>query len=240
MDANCYDLSRAYLANKPFPHIVIDNFYPQAEISKVVAEVENLPEQVWTRHQDPTSVDCAVQRKKMALNQPYMLEGHAPWSQKLMSDFNSPLMLAWMSQLTGIPDLIPDPYNVGGGIHRTKTGGKLSVHADFNIHPKSGLHRRVNALLYLNRDWQESWGGNLELWDSEMKACQIQVSPIVNRLVVFNTTDNALHGHPEPLACPDDRCRLSFAFYYYTTDRPAKEKAPFHWANWQSRPEKGF
>lgn len=232
--------SEQYSKEEPFPHVVIDNFWPKKQLDDAVNQLTSMPESVWTQNIDPTSNDCTVQRKKCALNQPEMLGDHAPALQDIMRQMNSPEMLTWLEKLTGITDLQIDESNVGGGIHRSLRGGKLSVHADFNIHPSTGKHRRINALLYLNKDWEREYEGCLELWRDDMSECVKTIEPIFNRLVVFNTTDDALHGHPVKLECPEDRCRLSLAFYYYTDDRPENEKAPAHMALWQKRPVLGY
>lgn len=232
--------SKAYASATPFPHVVVDKFWDEPELSQALAELEAMPEYVWMQHLDPTSNDCMVQRKKMALNKPEMLEGHAPTMQKVMRQLNSPEMLAWLEKLTGITGLQIDESSVGGGLHRSRNGGKLSVHADFNLHPNTRKHRRINALLYLNKDWPEEYEGALELWKSDMSERVHNIYPLFNRLVVFNTTDDALHGHPVKLQCPDNRSRLSIAMYYYTDDRPEHEKAPAHMAVWKKRPGLGF
>src|SRR5581483_6543461 len=115
--------------------------------------------------------------------------------------------------------LIPDPYFTGGGLHQIERGGYLKIHADFDRHEKLGLQRRLNVLVYLNRDWDESYGGALELWDRAMTHPVVRVLPVFNRCVVFSTTDQSYHGHPEPLTCPPDRRRRSLALYYYTAAR---------------------
>ena len=124
--------------------------------------------------------------------------------------------------MTGIKGLIPDPHQAGGGLHETATGGHLSIHADFNIHPKLNLRRRMNLILFLNHDWKSSYGGELELWEKDMSACAKSVSPQIGRAVVFNTEDDSFHGHPEPLTCPEDVFRRSLALYYYTIPQPGE------------------
>ena len=155
---NTFDLeaiSKTYKENQPFPHIMLDDFWNQDELSLAVSEVTSLPEYIWLKYQDPTANEMIVQKKKMGLNQIYMLEKRCPTLEKIMYYMTSPTLLNFLTKLTGISDLIPDPSNLGGGIHRTSKGGKLSIHADFNIHPQTKLHRRVNVLLYLNKDWQD-------------------------------------------------------------------------------------
>jgi hypothetical protein len=115
-------------------------------------------------------------------------------------------------------------------------GGHLKVHADFNRHPKTELERRLNVLIYLNRDWKDEYGGAFELWNEDMTRCETKVMPYFNRCVVFSTTSRSFHGHPEPLECPEDRTRKSLALYYYTKDRPAAEKRWEHNTLFKARP----
>ncbi|MEE9394563.1 MAG: 2OG-Fe(II) oxygenase, partial [Planctomycetota bacterium] len=133
---------------------------------------------------------------------------------------NSPIMLLFLEELTGIPNLISDPYFGGGGPHRIEKGGFLKVHTDFNRHPKLRLYRRLNLLVYLNHDWPEEYGGHLELWDRDLSNCTSRILPTFNRTVVFETSDHSWHGHPHPLSCPSDRSRQSIGFYYYTAAKP--------------------
>ena len=89
-------------------------------------------------------------------------------------------------------------------------------------------------MLFLNREWDSAWNGQLQLWDKDLTRCVRSVDPIFNRLVVFNVTDDSFHGVPDIINCPHDRRRLSLALYYYTDDRPDHEKGPFHWASWKT------
>jgi Rps23 Pro-64 3,4-dihydroxylase Tpa1-like proline 4-hydroxylase len=141
---------------------------------------------------------------------------------------NSWEMLHFLERLTGIDGLIPDPYFGGGGIHQIEPGGFLEVHADFNWHPKLRLDRRLNMLIYLNRDWPEEYGGHLELWDRQLRECVRSILPVFNRTVVFSTTDSSYHGHPRPLGCPPGRTRKSVSLYYYTNGRPDEERSAPH------------
>ena len=86
----------------------------------------------------------------------------------MLREFNSRQFTLFLETLTGIDNLIPDPYFIGGGIHLSGPGDFLKIHADFNWHHKLQAYRRVNALLYLPEEWDESWGGALEFWDREM------------------------------------------------------------------------
>jgi Rps23 Pro-64 3,4-dihydroxylase Tpa1-like proline 4-hydroxylase len=146
--------------------------------------------------------------------------------------------LGFLEKLTGIPHLVPDPYLEGGGFHSIGRGGFLKIHADFNWHHRLHLHRRLNVLLYLNVNWEDGWGGALELWDSKVKSCVTRISPIFNTMAIFSTTDSSFHGHPDPLQCPHNVRRNSIALYYYTSERPEIEvrRGRSNQTDYQARP----
>jgi hypothetical protein len=102
-------------------------------------------------------------------------------------------------------------------------GGLLKVHADFNIHHRTNLDRRLNVIVYLNKDWKEEYGGFFELWNENMSEAVVRLLPLFNRMAIFSTTSTSYHGHPDPLTCPEDRSRKSLALYYYTNGRPQNE-----------------
>lgn len=202
------ELSQEYTESKPYPHIVIDNFLPQ-EIAVAMASAFPSPadEKVWNRL--PTD----DQRGKSSLRHESLL----PMAiRRFIHELNSQTMVEFIEELSGIKNLIPDPKLVGGGIHQSQSGGKLSVHLDYSHHPVNHLFRRINLIVYLSPDWKEQYGGHFELWDAEAKACQKKVLPLFNRCVIFNTNSISYHGVPEPLTCPADRQRNSVALYYYT------------------------
>ena len=149
----------------------------------------------------------------------------SPAARAVINFLNSDVFLEYLQKLTGIKEiLISDPYLSGGGYHEIKSGGVLKVHADFNKHPRMNLDRRLNLLLYLNKDWDLSWGGNLELYNiNDLSKPAVSIEPLFNRCVIFTTTSFTYHGHPEPLACPEDQSRRSIALYYFSTGRPDGE-----------------
>ncbi len=110
----------------------------------------------------------------------------------------------------------------------------------FNRHEKLQLDRRLNLLIYLNKDWKEDYGGYFEMWNTEMTRCEKKVLPIFNRCVIFSTTDFSYHGHPEPLTCPEGWTRKSLALYYYSNGRPAEEISGDHSTLFKARPQENF
>jgi Rps23 Pro-64 3,4-dihydroxylase Tpa1-like proline 4-hydroxylase len=101
-------------------------------------------------------------------------------------------------------------------MHLAKRGGKIDVHLDYNIHPKLNLRRCVNLILFLSQDWQEEWGGQLELWDNQMQNCVKKITPKFNRAILFTTNDISYHGQPEPVMCPEGETRKTLTLWYHT------------------------
>lgn len=208
------ELNAEYVSAKPFPHICIEDFLPPAVLERCLAEFpSNIQSQgnVFDRDQE---------RYKAQFNPDEM----SPWLRGLFYSFNSRPFIHLLENITGIKHLIPDPYFLGAGFHEIGTGGHLSVHADFNHHKPMDLERRINVLIYLNKDWSEDYGGSLELWNDGMTSCARKLAPEFNRCVIFNTTSESWHGNPDPVNHPDGRTRKSIALYYYTATWSAAKR----------------
>jgi hypothetical protein len=146
------------------------------------------------------------------------------YTSLLLLVMKSSTMVRFLEQLSGIQNLIPDPHFFGSGLHFTDgDGGKLNIHADFNVLKSHGIDQRVNVFIYLNDDWLDEYGGHLELWSRDMKSCMKRISTSLGRLVVFSTTDFSYHGHPLPMTAPKGRVCRSVALYYYSNGRPAED-----------------
>jgi Rps23 Pro-64 3,4-dihydroxylase Tpa1-like proline 4-hydroxylase len=209
---------RSYVDAKPFPHVVIDNFSNPDLLDAVLAEFPKPNQIEWQQFDNAREIKLASAKEGT----------FGPVTRLLLYHLNSITFLEFLSGVTGIRDLIPDPSFDGGGLHQIVRGGKLGIHADFNKHPKYGLDRRLNVILYLNKEWREEYGGHLELWDRSMTRCETKVSPIFNRMVIFGTTDFTYHGHPDPLQCLEGMTRKSLALYYFSNGRPAEEISGDH------------
>lgn len=203
----------AYVNADPFPNAYFDNFFDPVMLKEVLNEFPDLTKQPDLKFHD-------VNQVKLASKGEYRF---GPKTKEFMHYLNSQPFLEFLTELTGIENLIPDPFYDGGGCHQIQPGGMLKIHADFNKHPKTKLDRRLNVLVYLNEDWKEEYGGHFELWDTEMKGSRKKILPLFNRMAIFSTTSNSYHGHPNPLTCPPDRTRKSLALYYYTNGRPKEE-----------------
>ncbi|KIC40588.1 proline hydroxylase [Ruegeria sp. ANG-R] len=194
-----------YQSGKPYHHICIDNFLPMDVIEKVRADIASLPE-----------ADLAFDNAEEKLKSQYNPDRLPSYSRHLFQAFNSRPFLLFLEEMTGIKKLIPDPYFMGAGIHKTLNGGHLNIHADFNLHSHMNVERRLNVLIYLNPPWKEEWGGSFEIWDNDMTRKVAGFTPTENRMVCFSTGSNTFHGNPEPVNHPEGLPRQSIALYYYT------------------------
>ena len=215
-----------YKNAKPFSHIYFDDFLPVEAAEAALRDFPQPKQLAWSEFNSPTE-------RKLAFDVVEKLPGAA---RDVLYFLNSRPMLQFLETLTGISNVIPDPYYVGGGLHQIKPGGNLEVHADFNYHAKLKLDRRINVLVYLNKDWKEEYGGHFELWNLEMTKAEQKILPLFNRCAIFSTTSTSYHGHPTPLSCPPDRTRKSMATYYYSNGRPEEEIGESHSTLFMQRP----
>ncbi len=196
----------AYASADPFPHAVIDGLFDVDVLRQVVAEIPSRERPGWTTW-DTTN------EWKYVFDQP---EHFGPGARLLADTMASSEFLRFLERLTGVAGLQADPHYTAAGYFQIERGGFLDVHLDFARNPKTQLVRRVNALVYLNDDWDAAWGGQLELWRSLEGPKVAEVVPLMNRMVVFSTPD-AAHGHPQPVTAPPGRSRLCFSAFYYSS-----------------------
>ena len=215
----------------PFPHCYIDDFFDSQIIDAMLKEFPIESDSIWEKS-DQENI-------QVKLRSNWQSESDIqPLTRSVVHFLNSGAVMKCLSVLTGIDKLISDPYYTGGGLNCTKRNGLLDVHVDGNWHHAMGVHRRLNVILYLNKVWEPSWGGALELWDEELNGCVNSVAPIGNRLIIFETHDRTFHGHPSPLLCPPDQSRKSLILYYYTASSRPNDQVVIeqpHRALWRRR-----
>lgn len=226
------ELRRRFLAARPYPHIVIEDFLMPDFCLEVAGSF-------------PTYTDAkSIGHEFHALNEKLKIQITDPAKFPApVADLNeflaSPDFLSDLSYITGIPKLLADPQLLGGGMHMTGPGGRLDVHIDFNYVGDRKLYRRLNILVYLNERWEDSWGGQIELWDRDVKHCEVAVSPLLNRCVLFETSDISFHG-VRPIENAPGRVRKSFAAYYYTHEPPPNWSGQDHSTVFKARPGETF
>ena len=224
-----------YVQADPYPHIMLEDFLSPAVTESLVAEFPTPQEQpAWRKIRAQSTAGDLVQYNKLGMP---LIEEMPPVIRELLWEMNSGTFLRFLEKLTGVEGLIADPKLRGGGLHQILPGGVLGVHADFTNHGDFQLDRRLNVLIYLNRDWPEEYGGDLELWSPDMSRCVRKIRPLAGRCVIFNTSADSFHGHPRALTCPEGMTRKSIALYYYTNGRQDRDITPTQVTDWQPLPE---
>jgi Rps23 Pro-64 3,4-dihydroxylase Tpa1-like proline 4-hydroxylase len=206
------ELAAQFESSDPYPYVVLEEFLEPAVAEACVREFPRRDDATWNNY-------VHVNERKHAKSDQRTFP---PTIQAVTHELNSERFLGFVQAISGISGLIADDAFMGGGLHQSGKGGFLNIHADFTGHPHHPRwRRRINLLVYLNPDWEESYGGQLELWDRQMTRCVQRIAPRMNRAVIFQTDADAFHGHPEPMTCPDDFSRRSLALYYFTKERAA-------------------
>jgi Rps23 Pro-64 3,4-dihydroxylase Tpa1-like proline 4-hydroxylase len=221
---NVEALGRQFHEAEPFRHVVIDEFLTEAFCRQLIAEFPPFdPEHA--RNEMGRVGGKAVFQDLRALGPTYA---------ELDRMLRSREFLFFVGRITGISKLLYDPQYVGGGTHENLEGQELDPHVDFNYHPNTQRHRRLNLIVFLNPEWREEWGGALELhqnpWLPPDEDRVKTILPLANRCVIFETTERSWHGFKR-IRLPQEKknlSRRSIAVYYYTRTRPAKETVPEH------------
>jgi hypothetical protein len=222
-------LARTFRAARPFPFVAIDGFLPEEEARSIAASYPRFDHALG----QGTSFDFVNERRKVQVTDSKKFPDPV---RQLHEATSSPEFLSDLEHITGIKGLLADPELSGGGMHLTAGGGRLDVHVDFNFEERRQYHRRLNLLIYLNPQWNSEWGGELELWDREVTACQHRFEPRLGRCVIFETSDISYHG-VQPVRCPGEQARLSYAAYYYTREAPEGWDGAKHSTIFRARPE---
>ena len=215
-------LAARFRERDPFRHVVIDDFFAADDCAQLLTQFPAF-ERGNARNEDGGIGNKSTIEK---------IRGLGPAFSALDDLVQSSEFLALIGRITGIPDLLYDPWYFGGGTHENRNGQDLDAHVDFNRHPVERWHRRLNLIVYLNHEWEDAWGGSLELHtDPRSPDDRITtITPLYNRAVIFETTEWSWHAFPR-IALPADRqhlTRKSVALYFYTKERPADELADTH------------
>jgi Rps23 Pro-64 3,4-dihydroxylase Tpa1-like proline 4-hydroxylase len=220
----------AFARREPFRHVVIDDFLAPAYADALLASFPPFERGNARNEAGELGGKSTVER----------IRGLGPSYATLDDLIRSRDFLDLVGRITGISDLLYDPDYFGGGTHENREGQDLDPHVDFNRHPREGWHRRLNLIVYLNHEWEDAWGGSLELHSDPRAADDrtILVTPLFNRCVIFETTEWSWHGFNR-ITLPSTHAALtrkSIALYFYTKERPAEELADTHSTIYVDRP----
>jgi len=207
---------------KPFPHLIVDDFIEEKFARGLSSEFPNINDQSLFKYDNPLE-------KKFALNDWNRFPKNTYAFLKFLC---SDEVVEIFSDLVGIK-LYADPGLHGGGWHLHENGGKLNPHLDYNIHPKLGLQRKLNLIIYLPDVWEETWGGQFGLWSNDHltsapKKLEKEINVNFNRAVIFDTTYQSWHGLSKVISTPNGEIRKSLAIYYLCdppADSDSRERA---------------
>jgi hypothetical protein len=216
-------------SSSPYPHCLIDHFLADDFVEHVHDAFPSFEQARRMGHEFRT----VNEKNKVQITDSSRFDSPVAELNQLLAD---PALTSTLSYAFDIPELLADDQLTGGGIHQTGPGGRLDVHLDFNFLDHRKLYRRLNLLLYFNKEWPPGWGGNLELWDEQVKVCKRSFAPLFNRCVIISTARAAYHG-VSAVKCPPEHARRSFAAYYYTRESPPDWDGEVHPTVFRSRPD---
>lgn len=203
-------LKHEYRVAKPFPHLIIDNILPEDTAEAAYQAFPDAEANFWTEYGRFYQKEDTAAKLEAANS-----KGFPDSLRRVVDLLNSSHLIEFLKSLTGYDDLEYDETLTGGGLNLVPEGGMLRVHADFNYSNELQAFRTVNLIYYLNKNWDESHGGCLELWDPSFKSGPEIVVPSFNRAAVFNTNSVSYHGY-KPVQSHSDGGRKSVNFYYYS------------------------
>lgn len=127
-----------------------------------------------------------------------------------------PRVLAVVERITGLKEQIPDSSLYAGGLSAMTQGHFLGPHIDNSHEASRRYYRTLNLLYYVSPDWALDSGGNLELWDRQVRQRATIVSKF-NRLALMETTPTSWHSVSEVAV---DRTRCCVSNYYFSPRSP--------------------
>jgi Rps23 Pro-64 3,4-dihydroxylase Tpa1-like proline 4-hydroxylase len=218
LSADTTALHESWISAKPFKHIILDDIFDAGLLERVCREIPRIDDEIWV-HESDDHIKQINHRSPVTLSES---------ASELVTLLHSAAFLYLLSEITGIWELLPDPYLQGASYHVVPRGGFFKVHADRSMAYSTGLHRRLALMLYLNKCWKPEYGGQFELWNETGTQREKSVEPIFNRCLIFEVTETSYHGLPVPVACPPGQTRNSFAVYYHTVAKVENGKIKDH------------
>jgi Rps23 Pro-64 3,4-dihydroxylase Tpa1-like proline 4-hydroxylase len=206
--------------------LIVDDFLEEDDIYALEQEANSVPDRQWK----------SFKRNNTQFKECLDLEV-LPECTQLLEKLHSAKFLRWLSSVTGIEKLLPDPYLIGGGYLKSDRNDMLGSHLDFNWNDTIKMYRRLTLTIYLTSNWQSEWGGNLCFFDEQNQNKIAEIEYKYNRAVLWKDRELNFHGYPDPLTCPDSVSRKAFLLFYYTneTSSPLESNPPHRSLYWYDR-----
>ncbi|MFB2922044.1 2OG-Fe(II) oxygenase [Aerosakkonema funiforme] len=201
------NLAKSFAESKPVRHLIIDNFLP-----------EEIATQAFNVFPTMEEMDVLKDFRQDKAQDPAINKFNPIFSEIVLQHLHSQRLIDLLSRISGIPNLLSDSQLYAAGLAQGANGSFLNVHLDNSSHPVNPWYRRLNLLLYLNKNWTEEKGGHLELWSPDMSE-SVAILPSFNRMVIFATDKQSWHGYRR-VNTPDGDSRKSINLYFFTEESP--------------------
>lgn len=225
---NTEQLRAQFASAEPVPMLVQDNFLDASTAHKLSTESQDLAPNLWTQ----------FTRRGSYMDECKQLE-HAPVLRQTVEQLNSSTMLNWLSKVTGIQGLVPDPHLTGAGYSRSYRGDTLQVHNDFNWNEQLRLHRSLSMIIYITPEWEHTWGGSLDFYTQDQTQIVTSVHTLFNRMLLWQYTPWAYHGYAQPIQCPPNQSRRTLRLFYYVSNSTHNPDDPPHRSQYWFDPAQG-
>lgn len=215
--SNTFELQQEYRNHPGYSKLEVKELLPLDVVQALAAELESIPLD-----------ECKKFTRRDSCMYEYNKLDNTPVQDEVVHTLHSATFIKWLQEVTDTVDLIPDPHLVGAGYSKAYNGDSLKVHTDFNWNDQLRLHRRLSVVIYLNEEWDENWGGNLDFYDTDRKKVLSRVIPDAGNMVVWSYNNLAYHGYPKPMKNPDGTCRKNIRLFYYVSNAQHDDKFPPH------------
>ena len=189
------DLSKEFLKNYPFEHLSINNFLDEKNAKKILEEIKK--EDFYTEEHDLYKFDRTVDLRNS--DNQYLLS----FREYLLSEE----FISIIEKITNVQ------------VKR----GKIELHSlklfdtDYLLcHDDQVQDRKIAFILNLSSNWEDKYGGNLELFDSssDNKPTKVvkKIVPQFNQFNIFKVTPRSYHQISE---VEGEHERISISGWYY-------------------------
>ena len=209
---------------KPVRHLAIDNLLPD-EFCKLISPDASILDEAKLS-------DTLKERKRVAQD----LKTSHPAIHEALYAFQDPKVIKAIEDLLGTGTLIADSSLYAGGFSIMTQGDFLNPHLDNSHDGEQKLYRAINLLFYITPEWQESYGGNLELWEPGLKQ-RTQIHSKYNRLVIMETHTTSWHSVSK---VSSDNLRCCVSNYYFSDSPLLGNKSYRHVTTFEARPEQNL
>ena len=212
-----YELQKTYRSHPSYSLLTLEDFVPKHIVSAMAKELDNVPLE-----------DCKHFTRAGSCMYEYNDVTKTPVQDAVIDALHSSTFIKWLQEVTDTVDLIPDPHLIGAGYVKSLTGDSLKVHCDFNWNEQIRLHRMLSLVIYLNDDWKEEWGGQLQFYDRERQTVHSKVPDGNGNAVIWSYDNFAFHGYPNPMTNPKNTSRKALRLFYYVSNAKHDDKHPPH------------